>query len=199
MAALCDMVIACPHSAPPLRPRVIPREKPALRPAFTRCPAQIVAPAAPARATTRSPVTRIPVQATLSLLSPHDNTATRQATSQLQPAQQLRPSVAKNASGDTGRQATESFAKGDRLCRPVVSPAACWRRSNPLPSQPLRLLSLETREATKLPARKFAREATTPVIDPLLQWATCRRRRSGNSRKMRRQQGNLFSPFEDHQ
>jgi hypothetical protein len=71
-------------------------------------------------------------------------------------------------------------------CRPVVSPKTHRRRSNPLPCQPLRLLSPETREATKVPARKFAREATTAAIAPLLQWATCR------------QPGHLFSPFKDH-
>ncbi|QDT76234.1 hypothetical protein I41_54840 [Lacipirellula limnantheis] len=71
-------------------------------------------------------------------------------------------------------------------CRPVVSPIPRSRHSNPWPRQPLRFLSPETRKATKIPAREFAREATTAVIAPLLPWATCR------------QSGSLFSPFKDN-
>ena len=111
---------------------------------------------------------------------------TRQAKSQLQPAQQLRPAAAQNASGDTRRHATERRATDSTSCRPVVSPKTRRRHPNPLSCQPLRLLSPETREATTLPARKFAREATTAVIAPLLQWATCR------------QFGHLFPPFKDY-
>ena len=112
---------------------------------------------------------------------------TRQATPQLQPTQQLRPGVAQNASGDATRHETASRATDSTPCRPAVSPKMPRRHPNPLPRQPLRLLSPETREATELPARKFAREATTAVIAPLLQWATCR------------QFGHLFPPFKDNQ
>ena len=118
--------------------------------------------------------------------SPCRPAITRQATSQLQPAQQLRPTVAQNASGDTKRHATASRAMDSTSCRPVASPKTRRRHPNPLPRQSLRFLSPETHEATRLPARKFAREATTAVIAPLLQWAACR------------QFGHLFSPFKDY-
>jgi len=118
--------------------------------------------------------------------SPRRLATTRQTTSQLQPTQQLRPAVAQNASGDTTRHTTASRPTDSTPCRPVVPPNTRRRHSNPLPCQPLRFLSPETRKATNLPARKFAREATTAAIAPLLQWATCR------------QFGHLFPPFKDY-
>ena len=125
-------------------------------------------------------ITNSPNDATLSPLPSRDNTTgeiptpTRPTTSAC--CRQKR----------TMRHATESRPTDSTSCRPVVSPKTRRRHPNPLPCQPLRLLSPETREATTLPARKFAREATTAVIAPLLQWATCR------------QFGHLFPPFKDY-
>jgi hypothetical protein len=61
------------------------------------------------------------------------NPLTRQRQRNSNPPNEFWSSVAKNASGDSRRHATECTAQGDRPCRPVVSPAAIQRHSKRLP------------------------------------------------------------------
>jgi len=216
------MSISCAIAAPTHHPPGEAHAAPRAIPLPTRL-AQVAAPSGYlGGAAARGFIASSPIEQPLSSCR---LTTTRHATPQLQPAQQLRPAVAKNASGDTRRHATagspgwrtrlsgrrsrrrltpristeetlsshdhatidaptpnhpttsaycrqkrirrhatESRATDSTPCRPVVSPKTCRRHSNPLPCQSLRFLSPETCEATMLPARKFAREATTAAI-----------------------------------
>ena len=99
------MFTPCVAAAPTRHPPGEAHAAPRVLPPQTARVAQVAAPSGYlGGAAARGWITSSPIEQPL---SPCRHTTTRQATPQLQTTQQLRPAVAQNASGDTGRHATK--------------------------------------------------------------------------------------------
>src|SRR5690606_24145356 len=91
---------------------------------------------------------------------------TTKATTQLQPAQRVWSPVAKNASGDTKRHATESTAAGDSPCRPVASPGEAWASLEPLAPPALTAAVAQNARGDRKPTRQSSAANRFPPDDP---------------------------------